>query len=130
MNIIKYFFVGGIAAAFDITFFFFFAKLTGFNYLAIGAIGFVFATLINYFLSIAHVFDSGARFGKNREIFWIFVVSLVGLGINQVVLFYAIGVVGIEVMSGKIAATCITFFWNYGARKSFVFKPQGDLHID
>ena len=120
--IIKYFFVGGIAAAFDITFFFIFAKLAGFNYLAVGAIGFIFATLINYFLSITHVFDSGARFGKNREIFWVFAVSLVGLAINQVVLFYAIGVVGIEVMLGKIAATSITFFWNYGARKYFVFK--------
>ena len=87
MKIIKYFFVGGIAAAFDITFFFIFAKLAGFNYLVVGAIGFVFATLINYFLSVAHVFDSGARFGKNREIFWVFAVSLVGLGINQAVLF-------------------------------------------
>ena len=124
MKIIKYFFVGGIAAAFDITFFFIFAKLAGLNYLAVGAIGFVFATLINYFLSVAHVFHSGARFGKNREIFWVFAVSLVGLGINQGVLFYAIGVVGIEVMLGKIVATGITFFWNYGARRYFVFKSS------
>jgi putative flippase GtrA len=122
MKIIKYFFVGGAAAAFDITFFFIFAKLLEINYFVIGAIGFALGTLINYCLSIAHVFDSGSRFGKSREIFWIFLISLVGLAINQVVLFYAIGVVGIEVMLGKIAATSITFFWNYSARKYFVFK--------
>ncbi len=122
MKIVKYFFVGGVAATFDITFFFIFAKILEFNYFIVGAIGFVFATLINYFLSVTHVFDSGSRFARNREIFWIFVVSLVGLAINQAVLFCAIGVMGIEPMLGKLAATGITFFWNYGARKYFIFK--------
>jgi putative flippase GtrA len=124
MKIIKYFFVGGIAATVDLTIFFIFAKLFGFNYLVIGAIGFIIATLVNYVISIHVVFNSGARFTKNVEITFIYIVSVIGLATNQMVLYVAIDILSIEMMISKILATGTVFLWNYTMRNYFIFREE------
>ena len=62
MKIIRYALVGATAATVDFLFFAILAKWAGLNYLLIGAVGFVIATTLNYFLSIRFVFESGVRF--------------------------------------------------------------------
>ena len=124
LKIFRYFLVGGIAAAVNIGIFFIFAKLLGFNYLLVGIGAFVVATLVNYILSIKHVFESGARFEKKREVFWVYVVSLFGMGIDLAVLYVCIDILGVEMMLSKLLATGVVFFWNYFARKHFVFKAK------
>jgi putative flippase GtrA len=79
VRILRYFIVGGMAATVDIGFFLLFAKLAGFNYLVVAPLGFVLATWVNYQLSIRHVFRSGVRFTRGREIFLVYAVSAVGL---------------------------------------------------
>ncbi len=80
------------------------------------------ATLVNYLLSIKHVFESGIRFEKKMELFWVYVVSLVGMAIDLATLYICIDVTGVEMMASKLVATGVVFFWNYYARKRFVFK--------
>ena len=121
MRILRYFIVGGVAATVDIGFFFLFAKLAGFNYLVVAPLGFVLATWVNYQLSIRHVFHSGVRFTRGREILLVYVVSAVGLLINQAVLYVLVDQVGAELMLAKFTATVTVFFWNYGARSNYVF---------
>lgn len=122
MKIIRYGFVGGIAATFDFFFFALFAKLWGFNYLAIGAIGFILATAINYFLSIRFVFQSGVRFNSQTEFALVFIVSFIGLLLHQWVLLVGIGQLGWGMLLVKLLATGSVFFWNFGVRTHFVFK--------
>lgn len=122
MRVVKYFFVGAVAAAVDITIFFVFAKLAGLNYLIVGASGFILATLVNYALSIRHVFESEIRFSKRKEILIVYIISLVGLTMNQLVLYMCIDLAQVEMMLSKLLATSTVFFFNYHARKSFVFK--------
>lgn len=122
LKIFRYFLVGGVAAAVNIGIFFVFAKLAGFDYIIVGAAAFIIATLVNYILSIKHVFDSGARFEKKKELFWVYAVSLVGMGIDLGVLYICIDIAGVEMMTSKLIATGVVFFWNYYARKHFVFK--------
>ena len=126
MKIIRYGTVGAIAAAFDFLFFALLAKVLGFNYFVVGAIGFVIATTINYFLSIRFVFESGVRFSSHAEITLVFLISSVGLVLNQAVLFLGISWLGWEMLLVKVCATGSVFFWNFGARSQFVFKPQVD----
>jgi putative flippase GtrA len=122
MKIVRYFFVGGIAAAVDITIFFVFAKLFGFNYLTVGACGFVIATLVNYVLSIRYVFESGARFEKKYELMFVYIVSILGLLWHQAVLYACVDVLKIELMLSKLIATATVFFWNYGSRRYWIFQ--------
>ena len=120
----KYFVVGGISACVDIGFFFVFAKLLGFNYLAMAAVGFVIAVPVNYLLSVRFVFTSGARFKPLHELALVYLVSSVGLGLHLVVLYVAVDVLGLELMLSKLIATGSVFAWNFTARNYFVFRPR------
>ncbi len=122
MKIVRYAAVGLAAAITDFLIFAIFAKFLGFNYLLVGAAGFIIATTINYFLSIRFVFESGIRFKPGKEIALVFLISLVGLGVNQSVLYLGIGILGFNMLLTKIGATGMVFFWNFGARSNFVFK--------
>ena len=122
MNIIKYFFVGGVAAVVDISLFGFFAKYIGFNYLIVGFFTFIIATGVNYFLSIRYVFASGSKHPKRREVSLVYLISAVGLGINLIALFICHEWLNIELMTSKVIATGFTFFWNYFLRKFVVFN--------
>jgi putative flippase GtrA len=119
---IKYFIVGGIAALINIIIFFIFAKVLRFNYFAIGALAFIVATFINYILSIKYIFKSGIRFDKQKELFWIYIVSIIGLIENEVILYLFINLLHAEIMISQIIAIGIVFIWNYIARNNFVFK--------
>lgn len=124
LKIVRYFFVGGAAAAVDIGLFFLFAKLLGYNYLMVGCLGFIFATAVNYFLSIRFVFRSGTRFTKKTELAFIYAVSLIGLGLNQTMLFILVDRVGAELMLSKLVATGAVFLWNFSARNFIIFRVE------
>jgi putative flippase GtrA len=121
-QIVRYFFVGGIAALLDIVIFFLFAKILGINYLIIGAVGFVLATLLNYVLSIIYVFETRVRFTKGAEIFWVYIISLVGLFLHLLFLYLFIDLIQVEKMMGKLIAVAGVFLWNYLMKKNFIFK--------
>lgn len=122
LRVVRYFFVGGVAAVVDVGLFFLFAKVLGFHYLLVGAGAFTAAAVVNYFLSIRHVFSSGVRFTRNTEFVCVYLVSFAGLLFNQAILFLAVDLLGMELMLSKCAAIGVVFFWNYLARKHFVFR--------
>ena len=121
----RYFWVGACAALLDLAFFVLFHNLLGLNYLAVGVAGFVLATLLNYLLSIRWVFTSGARFGRGMEITSVYVVSLVGLALHAFVLYAAVESLALPPLLAKLLAIGLVFFWNYSARRYFVFAPKG-----
>ena len=124
MKIIKYFFVGGAAALTDISLFYIFAKLLGYNYLIVAFFSFITATFVNYILSIKYVFKSGLNFSKKKEISLIYIISGIALIINQVSLYILIDLITVEMTLSKVIATIITFFWNYFIRKNYIFKED------
>jgi putative flippase GtrA len=122
LKIARYFLVGGLAALVDILLFAVLVKGFDFGWLGSAAFSFCVATLVNYVLSVRHVFESGVRFGKRHEMVLVFAVSAIGLLINQAVLGMLIEGGGIDVLLSKVAATGSVFFWNYGARRHFIFR--------
>ena len=90
----------------------------------VGCLGFIFATAVNYFLSIRFVFRSGTRFTKKTELAFIYVVSLIGLGLNQTMLFILVDRVGAELMLSKLVATGAVFLWNFSARNFIIFRVE------
>ena len=110
-SVVRYFFVGGTAAAF------------GLNYLAVGAVGGVLAILVNYWLSVRFVFESGARFSPRAEILAVYLVSGAGVLVHQVVRYMLVDGLAMHLLVSKVLATATTFFWNYGLRRFYVFAP-------
>ena len=122
--IFKYLFVGGISAFIDIGLFSLLTKYLHFPWFPVSIASFCIATLVNYYLSITHVFESGLRFHKTQEIVIVFIISGVALIVNQIVLYLFIEKVGIDTIASKFGATSIVFFWNYFGRKNIVFKSK------
>lgn len=121
MRLLKYFFVGGAAAICDIGLFSIFAGYFSFPWFFVSMASFIFATLVNYLLSIQFVFESGARHKKHVEIAAVYFVSALALIVNQLVLYFSIEVLGWHLIASKVLATGTVFFWNYFGRSRFVF---------
>ena len=122
----KYFVVGGISACVDIGFFFVFAKLLGFNYLAVAVVGFLIAVPVNYLLGVRFVFTSGARFTPLHELALVYLVSSVGLGLHLIVLYIAVDMLSLELMLSKVVATASVFLWNFLGRNYIIFRRRTD----
>lgn len=121
MRIVKYFFVGAIAAAVDIGLFSLFAGYLGLPWVPISIATFILATLVNYLLSIKMVFESGLRHSKKIEVVGVFMISGSALLLNQLVLYFCIELLFLNLVASKIIATSTVFFWNYFGRSKFVF---------
>jgi putative flippase GtrA len=122
--IVRYFLVGGTAALVDWVLFGVLAQLLGLPWFPVALFSFLAATLVNYILSIRHVFRSGTRFSTRHEMALVFLVSGVGLIINQSILWILIERAHWNMLLGKIQATGVVFLWNYGARRFFIFRPR------
>ena len=120
-GIARYFLVGGAAAVVDIGLFLLLAKGFGLPYQPVAAATFVLATLVNYVLSVRYVFVSGQRFGRRSEIALVYLVSAIGLALNAAILWLGVEMAGVGLLASKLAATGAVFFWNYYARRRFVF---------
>ncbi|MCB1602561.1 MAG: GtrA family protein [Xanthomonadales bacterium] len=130
MIIARYFLVGGAAAAVDFTIFAILVKLLGWHWFGASALSFVLATAVNYVLSITFVFTSGARFGKRTEIGLVFLVSAMGLAMNQFALWMFFKQLGVDVLIAKVLATGVVFFWNFGIRRYFIFSHRRSVQND
>ena len=117
----RYFVVGGVSACVDIGLFMLFAKVLGLPYLRVAVGTFILATLVNYLLSVRFVFLSGRRFTKRWEIALVYAVSAIGLVLNAAILWLGVELVHLGLLPAKLAATGTVFFWNYLARRLFVF---------
>ena len=124
VKIVRYFFVGGTAATVDLVLFGLLTLVFGVHWFYAAAISFVPATAVNYLLSIRFVFGSQVRFARQSEITLVFVVSAVGLALNELLLWIAIDGLGIPLLVSKVLASGGVFFWNYGLRAYYIFNPS------
>lgn len=123
-TLLRYACVGGCAAAVDISFFAIFAKWLDHPYLWVAASGFLLGTLVNYLLSKRFVFTACGRYNRIMEVGLVYAVSLIGLGLHQLILFWMVEHAAVRLMSAKLTATGAVFFWNYLSRKHYVFAER------
>jgi len=121
MRLLRYFFVGGFAAFCDVGLFSISTSYFGLPWIPVSIATFIFATFVNYFLSIRFVFQTGARHQKHIEILGVYLVSTLALLVNQAVLYFTIEQLGWHLVASKVMATGVVFFWNYFARSKFIF---------
>jgi putative flippase GtrA len=122
MTILKYLIVGTIAAIIDFSVFGLLVYFADLTWYWAACVSFLLATLANYLLVISFVFDSGVRFKQSHEVTLVFLVSLIGLVVNQIILYAAIAYLSSNLLIAKLIATGGMFFWNYFSRSRFIFK--------
>ena len=119
-QILKFGVVGGIAFVIDYGILFLLAKVIGLNELISAAISCIISLRFNYFLSTKWVFEAKKQTPKEVIIFVL--LSVVGLGINEVLIYLGTKKLGIDVMIVKLFATAIVMVYNFITRKLILEK--------
>ena len=119
-QILKFGVVGGIAFVIDYGILFLLEKVIRLNELISAAISFIISLTFNYFLSTKWVFEAKKQTPKEVIIFVL--LSVVGLGINEVLIYLGTKKLGIDVMIVKLFATAIVMVYNFITRKLIIEK--------
>lgn len=115
-QIIKFGLVGFLCFFIDYGIMVFLTEIININYLSSSGISFTVSVIVNYVLSLTFVFDT--KKGNKIKEFVIFVVlSVIGLGINQVLMWFCVDILGIFYMISKIGATAVVMVYNFITRK-------------
>src|SRR3954471_19768025 len=119
LQLMLYLVVGGICFCIDIGGFILIRQLPV-SVLTASAISFVSATFSNYLLCCVFVFRSG-RFSRSEEMLRLFVIAVVGLGLNSAVVWLLAESLKFPPTLAKILAVLPVFIWNYLGRRAIVF---------
>jgi putative flippase GtrA len=85
------------------------------------AFSFLAGTTLSYVLSVAWVFDT-RRFASKAVECGLFVLEgVVGLGLNEGLLWLFTEPLGLHYLVSKVLAATLIFGWNFGARKLLLF---------
>ena len=118
-QIAKFGVVGIIATLIDYILLFILTDVFKIYYMTSSIISFSASLIFNYIASIKWVFNvEHKQTYKDGLLFLIF--SLIGLWINQEVMYLTVEKLGIYYMISKIFATGIVMVWNFITRKIFI----------
>lgn len=98
-------------------------ELLNISVLVATAAGFVLGALTNYILNYHFTFNSRKKHSDAMTKF--FAVALMGLGLNQVIMWVAVGILFINYLLSQVVATLVVLFFNYLANRSWSFKESG-----
>ena len=97
-------------------------ELFGVNYLLSCGISFSISVIYNYVMSILWVFEVDKEKSGVLNFMIFLVLSLGGLGINQLIMWGLVDKAGIFYMFSKILATAVVMVYNFITRKIFLEK--------
>lgn len=119
----SYVVVGGLAALVEWVSYFVFDDFLSIGYLLATMLSFLLATFANYVLGRKLTFkNSQAAMSKTKEVSAVYLVSAVGLLLNIVLMFLFVQAIGLPGLLSKIIATGLVFFWNFLARKFWIYR--------
>ena len=116
--------VGGTAFLIDYGVMIALTELCGINYLISSGISFVVSVIYNYILSVRWVFEVDENGDKRKEFVIFIVLSLIGLGLNQLLMWVFVSMIHIFYMVAKIIVTAIVMLYNFITRKLFLEKKH------
>ena len=119
-QIMKFGVVGFLCFFIDYFVLFAVTEFLGINYLISSAISFSVSVIFNYILSTKFVFDTKEDANKTHEFILFVILSIVGLGINQVIMWFAVEILTMHYMFAKVIATAIVMVYNFISRKMFL----------
>lgn len=92
-QIMKFGVVGAFCFLIDYFVLFACTEFIGLPYMVASVVSFTVSVVINYILSVKFVFDTKKDANKSKEFALFVILSLVGLGINQVIMWFGVEIV-------------------------------------
>ena len=117
LQLFRYIFVGGTAFIVDFFFLYFFSDICGIYYLFSAVLSFIISVLVNYVMSTRWVFNQDNIENKVLEFNLFILISTIGLGFTEILLYFFTDIVGFYYLISKIISAIIVLFWNFLARR-------------
>jgi len=121
-QLLRYGVVGGIAFVVDYGTLWLLTEVMGCHYLFSAGISFVLGLIVNYVLSTQWVFGQGRLNSQWAEFAAFALIGVVGLGLNELIIWGCTNGLGLHYMLSKIVSTILVFFWNFLARRFLLFR--------
>lgn len=124
-QIVKFGIVGIIAFVIDYAVLFVLVQFFGMDSIAAATISFTVSVIFNYIASMKYVFVGRADQSKSKQFIIFIVLSVIGLGINDGIM-WMLNFVLIDIfptyfyLFSKIVATAVVMVWNFVTRKIFL----------
>ena len=119
-QIMKFGVVGVIAFVIDYGVMVFLTEVFGLNPVVSATISFIVSVIFNYIASMRYVFSHKEDMGRSREFVIFIVLSVIGLIINDILMWAGTELVSIDYRIVKIFATAVVMVWNFITRKIFL----------
>ena len=119
-QIMKFGVVGIIAFFIDFGVMVFLTEVFGMNPVASATISFTVSVVFNYLASMRYVFQHREGMSRAREFVIFVVLSVIGLIINDVLMWAGTEWASLDDRLVKIFATAVVMVWNFVTRKVFL----------
>ncbi|MEE1273132.1 MAG: GtrA family protein [Olegusella sp.] len=119
--------VGVIAFAIDYGVLMLLSQALGMDPVLAAGISFTVSVVFNYLASMKYVFTHREGMSRRREFVTFVVLSVIGLGINELIIWVGtvrFGTGAFAVTAAKVVATAIVMVYNFVTRK--IFLDAGD----
>ncbi|HEV2778222.1 MAG TPA: GtrA family protein [Actinophytocola sp.] len=120
VQLVRYLYVGGIAAIVDTGLVYLLAYRLDVHYLPAVGIAFVVGSAVNYAGCVRWIFELNR--GHHRVIPEFLAVSGVGLLTHEGVVWLLYARVGVGLMAAKVVAVAVAMMWNFILRRVVVFR--------
>ena len=97
------------------------------SYIAASAISYTTSIIVNYILSMKFVFNGREDMHKIVELMIFGALSVVGLGLTQLIMWFDVERLGLFYMSAKVLATMTVTVYNFFSRKTFLEQPAQEI---
>ena len=121
-QIFKFGIIGGLAFIVDYVILIICKELLNISVLLSAAIAFTISVIFNYILSIKWVFDVDKDKSTKKNFIIFIVLSVVGLGITELIMYLGSDILKINYLIVKIFATAVVMVFNFITRKIFLEK--------
>ena len=119
--------VGLIAFAIDYGLMVLLTQAFGVYYLVSATISFTVSVVFNYFASMRYVFTHKEGMTRRREFAIFVILSVIGLGLNNALMWIGTSLIGITYLITKLVATFLVTIFNFITRKRFLDAGNGGL---
>lgn len=120
----RYFLVGGLAFLVDGAVLAGMVELLGIHYLIGATAGFIAGAFVNYWLSVHWVFSERTLSNQGLELGLFILIGLIGLGLNDVLMWLFTDWLGLYYLLSKIMAAALVFIYNFAVRRALLFTSH------